>query len=181
VRGGKRPRCPHARACTHPCPCTMSPYVGRAGRRTERPPPPPGRADRPRWRGRSLAGGAGQARGRRGTWRLGRSTACGTRSTWGDGRVGRALGSSVRKGRGGRSGGDKEREGRGRKDICTRERWDGGEGVGVGVSGRSVHANVNELRLGFSNTTRNPEGILVWVGVCRMGTVGRGDGGGGGG
>ncbi len=28
------------------------------------------------------------------------------------------------------------------------------------VSGCEVHVNVNELRLGFSNTTRNPEGIL---------------------
>jgi len=41
--------------------------------------------------------------------------------------------------------------GRAREQLLQDER--GGEGGGVNV-------NVNELRLGFSNTTRNPEGIL---------------------
>jgi hypothetical protein len=32
---------------------------------------------------------------------------------------------------------------------------------GAATSDRvQVHVNVNELRLGFSNTTRNPEGLL---------------------
>jgi hypothetical protein len=37
--------------------------------------------------------------------------------------------------------------------------------VGVGEVGE-VNVSVNELRLGFSNTTRNPEGILVEVGLA---------------
>jgi hypothetical protein len=36
-------------------------------------------------------------------------------------------------------------------------RWAQPQGIG------GVSANVNELRLGFSNTTRNPEGILSHI------------------
>jgi hypothetical protein len=35
-----------------------------------------------------------------------------------------------------------------------------GEGRGGGAKGVGGGVNENELRLGFSNTTRNPEGIL---------------------
>ena len=33
--------------------------------------------------------------------------------------------------------------------------------VAICVAALKVNVNVNELRLGFSNTTRNPEGILL--------------------
>jgi hypothetical protein len=39
----------------------------------------------------------------------------------------------------------------------------GADGGGSGGGGGNVNVNVNELRLGFSNTTRNPEGILMVV------------------
>jgi hypothetical protein len=41
--------------------------------------------------------------------------------------------------------------------VCKEEQGSGG---GRNKNRGAVNVNVNELRLGFSNTTRNPEGIL---------------------